>query len=453
MDVKIPFRVKFKKEQVLFLIKMLNKQVNRYSKESWSGCYKPDNRENTNMSLYKNAGIIKNMMKNTGPSKKNGVTTCRKIFRKDKNIDIQLKDTSFKLRPDKKVVKEGNVDMTVYEIHRKKMKEIEDRKKTMNRLEKQLKKEKYTSRDTAELEQEIDNIKTKIDEEELDYYYKTKDILISYFTDDLDLNNPNRKSKRSLFKDYNNAIDCIDLYVKKGKDYSMDYICEECGGEELVNDAQKGDIICVDCGLVRLNDLDPENPNSYPYNITLSSVGTKCIKTEENDKGGPYSYKKVNHFKDHISHIQAEEKTDVPQKVIDVVKLEMKKNRINETDLNGKITREFLKKHGLNRFYDCIYKIISVIQGKPPVKMEPELKDQLCDMFNEIQEPYIKHCPDNRSSFLNYRFVLHKFCQLIDRDEYLDYFPLLKPGEKLKEQDNIWKNICRDLEWQFIPSE
>jgi hypothetical protein len=38
------------------------------------------------------------------------------------------------------------------------------------------------------------------------------------------------------------------------------------------------------------------------------------------------------------------------------------------------------------------------------------------------------------------------------QDGLLPYFPLLKSSEKLYAQDQIWKNICRELQWQFIPS-
>ena len=436
---------------------MLNKQVNKNSKQMWRGCETVVKRSSSdNFSMNRGADIINKIMSNENNCKNKSVITSRKIFRKDKNANIQLKDTTFKLRPDKKIVNgSDNVDMTVYEIHKKKMNEIENNRKNLKRMEKKLEELKKDGKNAIEifnLEKKIKEIKN--DEEEINYYYKTRDILFSYFTDDLDLSNPNRKSKKKLFKDYKKVIDGIDLDVKEGRDYSIDYNCRECGGEDLVTDKQRGEVICSDCGLVRMNDLDPDDPNSYPYNSIYSTRQIKGGEGEMNEggSGSGYSYKKVNHFMEHISHMQADEKNEVPQKVIDTVKLEMKKNRITEIDLDGKITREFLKKHGLNRFYDCVYKIISLIQGKPPVKMEPQLKDQLCDMFNEIQEPYKKHCPKNRSSFLNYRFVLHKFCQLIDRDEYLEYFPLLKPGEKLKEQDAIWKKICEELDWQFIPS-
>ena len=37
-------------------------------------------------------------------------------------------------------------------------------------------------------------------------------------------------------------------------------------------------------------------------------------------------------------------------------------------------------------------------------------------------------------------------------DEYLIHFPLLKSREKLYQQDKIWKNICKELNWEFINS-
>lgn len=50
------------------------------------------------------------------------------------------------------------------------------------------------------------------------------------------------------------------------------------------------------------------------------------------------------------------------------------------------------------------------------------------------------------------RYTLYKFCELLGEDEYLQYFPLLKSNEKLYAQDQIWRKICRDLRWEYIPS-
>ena len=81
-----------------------------------------------------------------------------------------------------------------------------------------------------------------------------------------------------------------------------------------------------------------------------------------------------------------------------------------------------------------------------------ELEERLRSMFKDIQIPFMKHCPPSRKNFLSYSYVLHKFIQLLEKDEFLKYFPLLKSREKLHEQDLIWKKICVELNWQFIKS-
>ena len=73
-------------------------------------------------------------------------------------------------------------------------------------------------------------------------------------------------------------------------------------------------------------------------------------------------------------------------------------------------------------------------------------------MFREIQNPFMKYCPKDRKNFLSYSYVLHKFVQLLNMDEFLICFPLLKSREKLHQQDIIWKQICDDLNWEFIKS-
>ena len=73
-------------------------------------------------------------------------------------------------------------------------------------------------------------------------------------------------------------------------------------------------------------------------------------------------------------------------------------------------------------------------------------------MFKEIQMPFMKHCPESRKNFLSYSYVLHKFCELLEFDHLLEYFPLLKSREKLHQQDVIWEKICKDVQWQYIPS-
>ena len=43
-------------------------------------------------------------------------------------------------------------------------------------------------------------------------------------------------------------------------------------------------------------------------------------------------------------------------------------------------------------------------------------------------------------------------CQLLGETKYLPYFPMLKDKVKRIEQDEIWKKICNELNWEFIPT-
>ena len=114
--------------------------------------------------------------------------------------------------------------------------------------------------------------------------------------------------------------------------------------------------------------------------------------------------------------------------------------------------RRILKKLRLHRFYEHIPHIINKLNGLPPPTMTRDMEEKLRNMFKDIQLPFQKHCPKKRRNFLSYHYVLHKFCQLLELDQFLPCFPLLKSREKLQQQDIIWRKICTDLGWEFYAS-
>ena len=114
--------------------------------------------------------------------------------------------------------------------------------------------------------------------------------------------------------------------------------------------------------------------------------------------------------------------------------------------------KSILKKLGHNKYYEHIPHIINVMSGKKAPSLSRKEEEQLRTLFKEIQIPFSNNCPASRKNFLSYSYVLHKFCELLEYDYLLPYFPLLKSREKLLQQDQIWKLICADLCWQFIES-
>tara|TARA_A100001011_G_scaffold331182_1_gene357440 strand:- start:115 stop:741 length:627 start_codon:yes stop_codon:yes gene_type:complete len=162
-----------------------------------------------------------------------------------------------------------------------------------------------------------------------------------------------------------------------------------------------------------------------------------------------YAYKKINHFKEILSQFQGKETTQIPDEVIENLKLQIKKERIDIGDLTYYKCKDLLKKLGYNKYYEHINFIKNKL-GIRPVIISQELEEILCNFFMEIQYPYAKHCPDYRVNFLHYYYVLYKLFELLDQKEYIKHIPMLKDREKLIEQDTIWKKICDELDWEFI---
>mgnify|MGYP006412326695 FL=1 len=216
--------------------------------------------------------------------------------------------------------------------------------------------------------------------------------------------------------------------------YVINYELCDCGGELVAVDYE-GLIICNKCSLQNQYLIEHEKPS---YKEPPKEV---CF----------YAYKRINHFREILAQFQAKETTQIPEEVLSNIKSQIKKERISLKQITNKKAKDILKKLGYNKYYEHIPFIKDKLGIKPPV-MSPELEDKLCNLFMEIQKPYSSHCPDDRVNFLNYYYVLYKMCELLDEREFLPFFPMLKDPVKRIEQDEIWKKICKELHWEFIPT-
>lgn len=156
---------------------------------------------------------------------------------------------------------------------------------------------------------------------------------------------------------------------------------------------------------------------------------------------------------DGISQIQGKESTEIPAEIYDRILLEIKKQRItNMAEITTTKVKEILKRLSLNKYYEHTPHILNRLNGSQGVSFSPEVEEKLRQMFKMIQIPFFKHAPKNRKNFLSYSYTIHKCLQLLELDEYLKYFPLLKSREKTFQMDEVWQKICAELNWQFIPS-
>ena len=331
-----------------------------------------------------------------------------------------------------------------------------------------------------QLETKYKNLNSEINQrknknEFLDYFLETGDILYKYYdmqekiqNGDLPIKQNGRRKPGSILDVLDKASDTIEVDIARTNDVkptnhlSRDKLleqylkkvhpenvrssgnilddtygeCDQCE-EEMVFSLTEAVFTCMTCGYQEFVLIDSDKPS---YKDPPREVSY-------------YAYKRINHFNEWLAQFQAKESTDIPQEVFDQILVELKKERILDTrSLKQTKIREILKKLKLNKYYEHVPHIINRLNGQNAPVMSREIEEKLRYMFKEIQPSFQKHCPEGRNNFLSYSYVLYKFCELLELDEYLPCFPLLKNRDKLYVQDKIWQKICEELRWEFIRS-
>ena len=355
---------------------------------------------------------------------------------------------SFKDKPLKKIVADTRV--TIDALHNDIIDEFTNNKKVLEESKQELEKiveEGEGDEKVKELKKNIEKCENK-KRDEVNYYLNTSDLLNEYYSkkdgqaDDknvemsvIDFMNKKNKKKDTddLINKYMVEIDDTIIPEKTIQNIDMCRICNSV----LTLKTTDSVLFCEKCG--------------YTESIIINSE--KVSYKDPPRESSYFAYKRINHFNEWLAQFQAKETTDIPQEVYDGILAELKKDRfIDMNNLSYKTIRAILKKLKFNKFYEHIPHIINILNGERAPVLTRQYEEQLRMMFKEIQTPFMEHCPPDRKNFLSYAYVLHKFCELLELDDLLIYFPLLKSREKLQQQDKIWEKICRSLQWQYIPS-
>jgi predicted nucleic acid-binding Zn-ribbon protein len=288
-----------------------------------------------------------------------------------------------------------------------------------------------------------------------EYYLKNMDLLDEYYKkQDTSSTGPTLQSKdaNTFLKFFTASVPCengmsrkqmFDEYVQRmklsnGPDVVqlMTEHCVQCNvaREEI---SSEGILVCPRCG-------------SEEYALVVSDFPSFRDPPKERNN---YAYKKINHLNEILNQFQAKESTIIPEDVMNEVILEIRKRRIaNIADLTEEDIRQILKKLNRSKYYEHRAHILSRLNGNPPPTITPEIEEKIRAMFQDIQAPFLLYCPNDRTNFLSYSYILYKFFELLDLDEYKVFFPLLKSRDRLIAHDQIWKKTCDYLQWEFITS-
>ena len=255
-------------------------------------------------------------------------------------------------------------------------------------------------------------------------------------TDEESTNHSRYNTSRQLYQKYWKNINEETILVR---DFTIEHEnCKFCNVGEMISQEDEGVLICNnrECGKFVRHIVDSAKPsNKDPPNEVSYTA-----------------YIRLNHFKEILAQFQAKETTQIPDDIIEMIRNRIKKERITDlSTLDYNKMREILRKLGLNKYFEHIQYINSMFGIKPPV-MDNDLHETLCVLFIEIQRPWALHCPPTRTNFFNYTYTLYQLCVLLDQTQYLPFIPMLKDREKQLEQDMIWKDVCKELDWQFFPT-
>ena len=353
---------------------------------------------------------------------------------------------AFKPKPDKKITSAPII--TLDKTHEQKLQQFNHNETIkVPELEKQCIKLEEKGESTLQLRKQIQKLKN----ERKKYLLENSKYVFDYFENKKDISedntkpkilnnffNTNKEENKKTLQTHNETVETyfksVDpTYLNMDSYYYDNDICSYCEKGELIPIEYEGIMVCNNCY------------RNTPYIFQKEKPSYK----EPPQEMCFYAYKRINHFREILAQFQAKETTQISDELIEKIKAQITKERIPLSELTSAKTKSILKKLGYNKYYEHIPFIKDRLGIKPPV-MTPDLEDKLCLLFLEIQRPYSRVCPDNRVNFLNYYYTIYKLCEMLGQHQFLPYFPMLKDREKRIEQDEIWKKICRELNWRFI---
>ena len=341
--------------------------------------------------------------------------------------------------------------------HKKKLREFNRNRNMIHSLRKKMETKKKNNKD--EIKKKINKLKL----DEMRYYLKVMDLLIKYYnktsyiqnnTNDNNNNNTNNNNEKDLnffinketkidkaailneylYRLYN---DTTNKRIKYMNDNNNSTMCYKCNIKKTLN-LFTSTYICRKCGVC---------------NFVFVEIGKVPYINEPVIEGNNFSYRRYDHFVEWLNKFQNNKKQTVPKQIYQIIFKELQKMRIDDVSkINKDMITEILKKTGNTKYNSQIYQIIHKINNKPIPKLPVKIQEKMKIMFKQIQKPFEKACPSERTNFLSYSYVICKFLGILGQHKYIKYFPLLKSREKLYYQDVIWKSMCNQLNWKYSPS-
>jgi hypothetical protein len=216
-------------------------------------------------------------------------------------------------------------------------------------------------------------------------------------------------------------------------------VCKQCGNSYTLS-ANGAHLICFHCS-TDIRHID-NTPSSMAYGDEVEmSVG---------------SYHASSQCNVWLKKIQAKGSRVMPPEIVETVRQHfLDEGYVTFDHLTYDVLRQAMRRCGLSKFYVFDVQIMCTLKGIPPPRFTYEQETFIRIIFRGIERPCIRwrnRLYRGRTNFISYPLCLYMICLLLGWVELLPYFTLLKGKDKLKNQLIVFRGVCRDLDWDFIPA-
>ena len=263
-----------------------------------------------------------------------------------------------------------------------------------------------------------------------------------------------------LYKEfyYSNIVNATGLIAIPGYDELLNRTKENNKITPNIKDSIVLSEVCKPCN--NLMYLDPKTTEwscSICGKVTRDSASMQVSYTQSDCSSRTAApYERLSHFKEFLSHVEGTESTIIPCTAIKAILHQCKLHRINPLLNPEKLTyirtRQFLSITGYTHLYENITKIISIITKQRPPYFTLHERNQLTQMFKEIQKPFEKH-KGKRKNFLSYAYTVYKCCQLLNLNRFFPYLPKFKSHKNTIASDQIWQKICNECGYEYSETD
>jgi hypothetical protein len=227
-----------------------------------------------------------------------------------------------------------------------------------------------------------------------------------------------------------NIDEIIDKHFKKEIneiiEYNINNNCINCNSSDIRFNNEF--FVCVHCGVVDKSLFFCQQP--------LFEEGL-LVK---------YSYMRLKHFKKILKSITGDRICRVPDDVIE----DIKKHDFN----NIFELKKLMKSLNYKKYYLSVYWIYKIIKNKNLINLSKNTINKMIIMFKEIDSCFIQlrqSYDEKRKNILHYQYLIRKMLLILDQGQHLEHLSKMKSVNKLNYSEKLFKQICDELGYKFIP--